>query len=189
MIVDMFGPPGSGKSFLAPQLAAEHKVPQIRLRFGQKYALALMFFVTQRPLAMALFRQWDSHTREFPLRRRIKLRRLISFVAKEQKARLKGGGVVDEGIFQYLLVLHEAPVVPAQINAILRHMDPADHLVCIVETRRETRIQRMIDRGKVSRGELGEDYQRKWQAVLAANADALAALFRKRFRCQTVKND
>ncbi|GEM_PF-6782513 len=189
MIVDLFGPPGSGKSFLAPRLAAEHNVPTVRLRFGQKYALALMFFATQRPLARALLRLWDLHTRAYPLRRRKKLKRLISFVAKEQKARLRGGGVVDEGIFQYLLVLHEAPVVPAQIDAVLRHLDPGDYLVCIVETRRETRVKRMIDRGSVSRGELGEAYQDKWQSVLAANAGLLAGMFQGRFRCQIVKND
>jgi dephospho-CoA kinase len=189
VIVEFFGPSGSGKSHLVPGLAAEHRLPVIRVGFGQTHALALLFALTHPRLTWRLLRLWNRKTREDSTLRGKKLYRLISFLAKEQKARLLRGGVIDEGLLQYFLILHERRIVPAEIEECLTLLPASGYLVCIVESDRETRVRRMQARGKVSRGALGEDYQKRWQDTLEENAAALSALLKARFTCRVMRND
>jgi hypothetical protein len=189
VIVELFGPSGSGKSYLVPGLAAEHRLPVIRVGFGQKNILALLFALGHPRLTWRLVRLWHSATREDRTLRGKKFYRLISFLSKEQKARLLRGGVIDEGLLQYFLILHERPVSAPRIEACLALLRPADYLVCIVESSRETRLRRMTERGKVSRGVLGADYQERWQDTLETNAAALSALLTARFTCIVKRND
>jgi len=189
VIVELFGPSGSGKSYLVPGLAAQHHVPVIDVAFGQKHFLAALFALRRPRLTYRLVRLWHLKTRDDRTLRRKKLYRLISFLSKEQKARLRRGGVIDEGLFQFFLILHEQKVSPAEIEECLALLRSEDYLVCIVESGRETRLRRMRERNKISRGGLGEAYQKRWQDTLETNAAELKTLLTSRFTCTVQRND
>jgi hypothetical protein len=189
VIVELFGPSGSGKSFVAASLAAEHHVKPVRLRFGQKYFFAARFALSHRKFARRIFAMWNAETQRTPVLRGNKLYRLISFMAKEQKARAMGGGVIDEGIIQYFLILYEGEAPVDEVRNCLALLEPPDYLICIVESDVATRFRRMEERGKVSRWELGDDYTRRWQQVLQANAERLKPVLTSLFRCEIIRND
>jgi hypothetical protein len=189
VIVELFGPSGSGKSYFVARVAAEHRVRPIRVHFGQKYLFALIFVLRHRQFARRIFAMWNSETRKTPVLRGNKLYRLISFMAKEQKARMKGGGVIDEGIIQYFLILYEDTAPVAQVYDCLALLRRPDYFVCIIESDVATRFRRMEERGKVSRWELGDAYVRRWQDVLQSNAELLKPVLTSLFRCETVRND
>jgi hypothetical protein len=189
VIVELFGPSGSGKSYLASRLAVEYEISLVRVSFGQKHLLALLFALGHPRLSFRLLSLWHRRTRETRTLRRKKLYRLVSFLAKEQKARLMGGGVVDEGIFQFFLILHEEKISPPEIAHCLAPLARADYLVCIVESGPATRLARMQARGEVSRWELGDDYVKRWQQTLETNAAELKAILSADFRCLVRRND
>jgi hypothetical protein len=189
VIVELFGPSGSGKSYLAMGIAAEHRLPVIKVRFGQKHVLALLFALGHPRLTARLVRLWHRKTREDPILRGKKFYRLVSFLAKEQMARLRRGGVIDEGIFQFFLILHERKVSAPEIEDCLALLRTDDYLVYIIESDRQTRLRRMQQRKKISRGGLGEAYQKRWQDTLETNAVDLKALLAARFRCIVRRND
>jgi hypothetical protein len=189
VIVELFGPSGSGKSYVAARLAAEHNLKPVRVRFGQKYLFATAFAFRHREFARRIFAMWNAETRKNPVLRGNKLYRLISFMAKEQKARRMGGGVIDEGIIQYFLILYEGDAPVEDVRDCLALLERPDYFVCIVESDVATRFRRMRERGKVSRWELGEDYTRRWQDVLQSNAERLKPVLMSLFRCEIVRND
>jgi hypothetical protein len=189
VIVDLFGPSGSGKSYLASRLAAQHDLPLVRVRFGQKYFFALLFASHYPRLVARLLRLWQDQTRDNRVLRGEKLLKLISFLAKEQKARWLGGGVIDEGIFQYFLILHEGKISPPEIEDCLALLPADGYRICIVETDLATRFTRMQARGKVSRWELGEAYTKHWQDILETNAAALKPILMARYACEIQRND
>jgi hypothetical protein len=189
VIVELFGPSGSGKSYFTKRLAAEHRVKRIRLRFGQKYLLAIIFVLRHRAFARRIFALWNSETRKTPVLRGNKLYRLISFMAKEQKARLYRGGVIDEGLIQYFLILFEGEAPVAEVRDCLALLQRPDYLVCIVQSDVAIRFERMKKRGKVSRWELGDAYVHRWQDVLQSNMERLTPVLTSLFRCEIVRND
>jgi hypothetical protein len=189
VIVELFGPSGSGKSYFAARLAAEHNVKPVRVHFGQKYLFAASFVLQHREFARRIFAMWNAETRKNPILRGNKLYRLISFMAKEQKARRMGGGVIDEGIVQYFLILYEGEAPVDEVRDCLALLERTDYFVCIVESDVTTRFRRMRERGKISRWELGEDYTRRWQDVLQSNAERLKPVLTSLFRCEIVRND
>jgi hypothetical protein len=185
----MFGPSGAGKSFLIKNLVTEHNVRRIRVRFGQKYILAGLFALLHREFAKRVFKLWNAETRKNPVLRSEKLFRLISFMSKEQKARLYRGGVIDEGIIQYFLILFEGEAPVAQVRDCLALLQRPDYRICIVQSDIATRFERMKRRGKVSRWELGDDYVRRWQDVLQTNMGLLTPVLTSLFHCDIVRND
>jgi hypothetical protein len=189
VIVELFGPSGTGKSYLASRLATERKLPLVRVSFGQKHLLAALFALRNPRLVFRLVRLWQRKTRTMRTLRGKKLYRLISFLAKEQKARWLGGGVIDEGLFQFFLILHEEKIVPAEIENCLAPVPRQDYLICIIESDRETRMRRMRRRGKISRAGQGEAYLAHWQDTLEINAVELKAILQDRYACVVQRND
>lgn len=189
MIVELFGPSGSGKSTIAARLAAEQNLKIVRVGFGQKYPLALLFALTHPKVAARLFQLWNAKTRANNILRGKKFFRLISFLSKEQKARLSGGGVIDEGLFQFFLILHEDAIVPSEVEHCLEPLPRDGYRICIVESDPTTRFKRSEGRGKVSRHEFGEDYVKRWQDVLDTNATAMKVILTAMFAIQIIRND
>jgi dephospho-CoA kinase len=188
VIVELAGLPGSGKSFLAPKIAAEHGVSIVRVgRLGQRRLYALLFGLLHPRLVLRLLATCRAQSRG--ALRRMKTHRLVSALAKEQKARMIGGGLIDEGIFQILLTLYETPAEPARIEEMLSLLPKAAYRVCFVEAAEETRQSRMQARGKTPRSELGPAHQEPWQRTLAANLATLKSAVIARFDGVTVRND
>lgn len=188
MIVELVGLPGSGKSFLAPRIAAEHGVPIVRVgRLGQRPLYALLFAFSHPRLAFQLLA--ISHEQSQGALRQIKRHRLVSALAKELKVRILGGGLIDEGLFQILLTLYEAPAEPARTEELLSMLPKADYRVYFVEAPEEMRQRRVRERGKTPRGELGPAYEAKWGRTLTANLATLKSLAPRRFDCVNVRND
>jgi dephospho-CoA kinase len=188
VIVELVGLPGSGKSFLAPKIAAEHGVSIVRVgRLGQRPLCALLFGLLHPRLTLRLLSVCREQSQG--ALRRMKIHRLVSALAKEQKARILGGGLIDEGIFQILLTLYESFAEPATIEEMLSMLPKAAYRVCFVEADDERRRRRMQARGKVPRVELGPAHQMQWQKTLAANLATLKSAVIARFDGVTVRND
>lgn len=156
-------------------------------RLGQRPLYALLFGLLHPSLALRLFAICRAQSQG--ALRRMKIHRLVSALAKEQKARTVGGGLIDEGLFQVLLTLYETPAEPATIEEMLSLLPKAAYRVCFVEADDETRRSRMQARGKIPRGELGPAHQAQWQRTLAVNLATLKSAVIARFDGVTVRND
>lgn len=189
MIAELLGLPGSGKTHLAPILAAENRLPLIRVgRLGQRRLYAWLFALLNPRLARSLRRRCKEESGNDTALRRIKEHRLTSALAKVQKARMLRRGLIDEGILQVLLASYEREAMPEDFEDILKLLPPDRFRVYIIEADETVRLARMQARGKFPRAELGAAYWQSWNAAQTANLPLLARLLRRRFECRDIAN-
>ena len=190
MILELVGLPGSGKTFLAPILAKKHDMPVVSTNwFGERYLLALLFFLTHFELSCQMLRRVRIDTAPYPYLKRRKLRRFISIVAREQKARLLGKGLIDEGLFQYLITIYENEAPAGEIEYFLGLLDRGIYRVYLLEVDDMTRARRMAQRGKTPRAHMGPEYQQHWQQISRKNFVRLKSLLLKQFNATVYNND
>ena len=190
MIVELVGLAGSGKSFLAPVLARQHGVPVIRTHwFGDRYLLAFLFVVLNWSFSRPLLKRAHEGTREIPELRARKRRRFISIAAKEMKARILGGGLIDEGIFQYLLTAYEAPAPSQEYETLVHLLVRCPYRIYLIEADEAVRAHRMEKRKKTPRSHLGPEYQRAWRAVCQQNFTQLKTLLVGAFDATVYSNN
>jgi dephospho-CoA kinase len=187
MIVELVGAPGAGKSTLAPALAARCNVPIIRIgRLGQRHFYFALFAMRNWQLTRAVFAEFRRQERAHPeLRTEVKARRYRSMGAKLAKARLIGGGLVDEGIFQGILKIFEEPATPEELEHWLSLIRTPPDRVYIVEAPQAQRLERQRARGNVPRADLGWE---KWHAAFEANLAMLKPILLARYNAEICEN-
>jgi hypothetical protein len=187
MIVELVGAPGAGKTHLAPILAARCGVPVIRVgRLGQRHFYFALFALRNWRLTREAFREFRRQERAHPeLRSEVKGRRFRSMGAKLAKARLIGGGLVDEGLFQGVLKIFEDPATPDELERWLSLIETPPDRVFIIDAPREERLARQRIRGNVPRENLGWE---KWNAAFEANFEALMPVLIARYHGEIVEN-
>jgi hypothetical protein len=190
MIVELVGAPGAGKTHLAPILAARCGVPVITVgRLGQRHFYFALFAMRNWRLTREIFREFRRQERAHPeLRAEVKGRRFRSMGAKLAKARLIGGGLVDEGLFQGVLKIFEDPATPEQLEYWLSLIETPPDRVFIVDAPEDQRVARMHARGNVPRLYLGEDNWHHWHAAFTTNFEALKPILLARYHGELVEN-
>ncbi len=187
MIVELVGAPGAGKSTLAPALAARHGVPIVKIgRLGQRHFYFALFALRNWRFTVGALREFRRQNRACPaLRGEVKARRFRSMGAKLAKARLTGGGLIDEGVFQGILKIFEHRAASDEIARWLDLVRTPPDRVYIVNAPEALRVERQFARGNVPRHDLNwED----WHAAFAANLDALTPMLVERYNGEIVSN-
>lgn len=187
MIVELVGAPGAGKSFLAPKIAARHNVPIIKIgRLGQRHFYFALFAARNWKLTTACFREFRRQEAAWPeLRTEVKARRFRSMGAKIAKARLIGGGLIDEGVFQGILKIFEHTATPSELEAWLNLIGTPPDRVYIVDAPESERLARQRARKNVPRENLGWE---KWHTSFVANLEALKPILVTRYGGEVLGN-
>lgn len=189
MILELVGLPGGGKSFLAPRIAANNGLQIVRVgRLGQRHVYRALFVLSHPRLYRALRRLCGEQAGDNDVVNRMNVRRLGSAVAKTHKARLLGDGLIDEGLFQFLLSVYETPPSVSELAAIIERIPEAGLRILFVQADGAIRDRRMQERNKIPRAELGASYVQRW---LRAQENTLASLHAAcclRFTCADLHN-
>jgi len=190
VIVELVGAPGAGKTYLAPILAARCGVPVIKIgRLGQRHFYFALYALTHSRLTREVHREFRRQEREHPeLRGVFKWRRFMSMGAKLAKARLLGGGLIDEGIFQGVLKIFEDPATPEQLEHYLRLIGTPPDRVYIIDVPDAQRTARMQARNNFPRRDLGEENWQHWHKSFAANVATLTPILLARYRGEICEN-
>jgi dephospho-CoA kinase len=187
VIVELVGAPGAGKTYLAPFLAARCGVPIVKVgRFGQRHFYFALFAAMNWRLTREAMREFRRQERAHPeLRSEVKGRRFRSMGAKLAKARLLGGGLVDEGVFQGILKIFEDPATPEEIEHWLSLIGTPPDRLYIVDAPRDARLARQRGRNNVPRRDLGWEH---WHASFEANLESLKPILLARYHGEIVEN-
>jgi hypothetical protein len=100
-------------------------------------------------------------------RRKWKLYRKLG--AREQKARLLGGALIDEGLFNFLLTLYETEIPHEDLDIVGPLIATEGRELHIVEADESVRLQRIAARPRFVRREVGPEYFEKWSDVVMKN--------------------
>lgn len=190
MIVELVGPPGAGKTYLAPTLAARCGTRVIKIgRLGQRYFYFTLYALGHRELVREVHREIRRQERNHPELRAVKKwRRFMSMGAKVAKARLLGGGLIDEGVFQAVLKMFEDKAAPEEFERYLRLIRRPPDQVYFVETPGTLRYERMEARKDFPRRYLGEENWNHWHESFVANAETLKPILLARYNAEICKN-
>jgi dephospho-CoA kinase len=191
VIVDLVGAPGAGKSHLAPQLAKQYNIPIITVgRLGQRNFYFTLFALANRQLVTEVRREFRRQVAANPeLGKARKWRRFMSMGAKLGKARLMGGGLIDEGLFQGILKIFEKPATAAEIERYTQMIGTKPDRVIIVEAGDALRYDRMEQRKDFPRPYLSAETWQHWHDAFTANVATLKPILIERFGAVVVHND
>jgi len=181
MIIEIFGLPGSGKSHFAEKISKERAVPVIHIRGRiEKYALALLFAFAHPITFLFFLRILIAENKSHLALLHHKIRNLyFSVIAREEKAQLSGsGGIIDEGLVHFVLVLYEREISAQELEATLRHIPQKRHIY-IVESGADIRNARMKKRKRVPREGFGLEYRSRWFPVFEHNYQRVKTLVQR----------
>ena len=177
MIIELFGLPGSGKTYLAQNCFSDrqHAVVKCLGKF-QQFFFALMFGL-RKPLffcylkILLLKENWCKPS----LLWHKYMMLLLPALAKEGKALFSKNStaVIDQGLLQLALSIYERKIEEPDIKRILSFCARENRKITIVEANKSVREKRMGDRGRRARGFLGEKYLAQWTPVLEYNYEVV----------------
>ena len=190
MMVEFFGLPGSGKSYIAEKefgyVAKPFKSFVSRIK---KYYL-LAFYEALHPIRSAVFIiaiiKETKHNRKLLLHK-------IKFLyfnaeAREMAASLKKNGIIEEGLVNYLLSLYERKILADDVRPLLKRI-PKNRTIYIINADKKTRQKRMKDRNRTPRNSFGEDYLKKRQLILEHNFEVIKKLIKETFTYKEIYNE
>lgn len=171
MIVELFGPPGAGKTALAEALAARLGGRVVALStLAERYGYLFLFLLLNPVRAIGLVSKTVRLHAGSPSLLRHKLFLLSNVLARVSKARMgeERVAVLDEGLAHYLLVKSERLLSPGEAEDYFRRYVASDVVIAVLADE-EVRAERMKRRGRIPRGHHSVD-QKEWQALMGQNA-------------------
>jgi|SRR3989344_2330894 len=171
-MIEFFGLPGSGKSYLADKKSNEEglKILKIHNRF-EKYFFALLFFVLHPFFFLFFIKKIVEETKNNPSLLRHKIFFLyFDVAAKDMKSRIRGRQTInDQGIFQFILSIYERKINQEDLCVYRKYLKRDQYFIYIVETDHEIRKKRMQDRRRIPRKVFGEEYVKRWSEISEHN--------------------
>ncbi len=188
-VVELFGLPGAGKTFLAEKLARERALPIIVIKNKIVRWLLVFTYACRQPFNFCYFLRLIHRESIGNKRLLFHKWRLFSFaVAKEVKVGWqKAEGVIDDGLFQFALSIYEKKITETEAKLILSRLD-SNRMIVIVEAENEERMIRMKNRGRVPRFFLGENYLKDWQSTLTSNYEQFKSVLVGQFESRLINN-
>lgn len=182
MLIEFFGSPGTGKTAVAQKFAHSEGFEYISTH-GQfeKYWYLFRYMMTKpHRFFPLLFRTIiESGMRRKLLRHKLSL--LPAYIVRSEKAYArskKATVVLDEGLAQYGLSLHEHKISEAKAAAYVKKYVGANLLVLLAASP-ETCRKRMEERGVFPRAGIGIDH-RAWLELLSHNAETFRKAYGKK---------
>ncbi len=182
VIIETFGLAAAGKSTYARKLAAERGLRNITIRSTvEKMFFYWLFRLLHPRLAAFLAKRCVEQSRDLPQLRHHKWELFRKAVGREQKARLFGSGVIDEGLVNFLLTLYE-DIIPGEDLVAYGNLLPAKNReIHIVETNAESRAERLAARAKSTRQKFGDAYFARWSRIVEENHRIVDAWIRENY--------
>lgn len=179
MIIELYGPPGSGKTHLANILMREHDFAKISIHNKKELVWynTLYFFV--HPLSFTV--QFWYLVRYAGTLKLFYLKCTNIFLghnAKYMKAKRFPKAVIDQGHFMNVLSLFEKTIDVSSLHRYARCFPKTDFLV-IFDLPLVIRSARTYKRGYYGREEYGEVYGRKWRKIIEANHQNFLGMIKK----------
>jgi hypothetical protein len=188
VIIETFGLAAAGKSTYARQLAAGHGLRNITVRSTVERAFFYWLFRLLHPrLSAFLAKRCAEQSRDLPQLRHHKWDLFRKAVGREQKARLFGSGIIDEGLVNFLLTLYEDAIPREDLAAYGKLLPAANRQIHIVETNAESRAERLAARAKSTRQKFGDAYFARWSRIVEENHRTVDAWIRENYDYKVIK--
>jgi len=171
MRIELFGLPGSGKTFFAGEYKERYNIPVISLASRkEKYGYCLLFFLNHPYITLRLL-FWIVSETLFNLRLMwYKIDRLFfSILAREQKAQGYEAFILDEGFLQLLLSIPESPLYTKDVSFLVSFLRKRNIEIHILKTDKAIRYERMEERKGKPRSAFGGSYIEWWYPILEGN--------------------
>ena len=193
MIIEFFGLPGAGKSYLAKRMAQEkdYKVVTFSGKY-EKYFHALCFIIFHPRHFFFLFKNLFVENKKNKKLLNHKIKRLfVRCIAVEQKARWKKNSIIDEqGFFQFILSIYERQITSKEVSQYYKYLKKSKYFVYIIEAEQAKRKERMSIRKRVPRQKIfGENYAENWLYIAEYNFFVLAEFVKENFNHQVINNN
>ena len=169
MILEFYGPPATGKTTIAREIAKSHGYQIIKIRKKRELAMYNLAFFFRYPLkSIALFyyllaNSSGWHAFYFKL-----MNTYLDYNAKFIKARLTPKAVLDQGYWQNIVSLFDEKLTLSQLSRYVRFLPRPDKLF-IINTNAGLRGARAAERGYFARQKFSSEYIAKWQNAIEHN--------------------
>jgi len=169
MTIELYGLPGSGKSTFAKKSTEEKKIEIVKIRSKNDLLLYNFIFFLKRPikfLVSLFFVIANSSGREMLYYKFMNC--FLHYNAKYEKSLKSAGAILDQGHFQNILSVFEAPISARKMLFYLKFIPRPDELI-IFNSSKEEISKRIEIRGYLGREEFKNIDKVKWQAAMEAN--------------------
>ncbi|MBI5913470.1 hypothetical protein HY839_03475 [Candidatus Azambacteria bacterium] len=172
MIIELYGLPGTGKTTVAKKIEerTDFKIVAIKNK-GELVWLNIIFFLKHPLRSFLMLRYILANSRGW---RTFYYKFMNCFLlnnAKYQKAAYFKNALIDQGYFQNIISVFEAPLNAKALKRYTKLFLPSDMLL-IFSAPSFVREQRTDQRGRFSREQFGDEYVTAWKGMIEKN-DAL----------------
>jgi adenylate kinase family enzyme len=154
MVIELFGLPGAGKSTLAKELSEKLPLPVVRLSLFWRiihWKMSVFQFPREAfSVVRFLFRHGRTHLCSFFMNGCVDRYGRFAYARKH-------GGILDEGPLQNVLSFPSRTLFEREMDAIVASLPHPDVLIH-VSADQETRRNRQVSRGRITRDGVWESY-------------------------------
>lgn len=174
MFIELYGLPAAGKTTVAKKMAAEEGWEIVGITSRAELLYYNFLFKIKHPLRF-LYLFYYLLRFNPPWRWRLFYMKFMNAFlvhnAKYMKAAKYEKAIVDQGHWQNIISVPERKLSEAELLVYAKHFMRPDKLM-VFSADRETRAERMRERGYGARERFGEEYGGRWQEIIEEN-DAL----------------
>lgn len=185
--VYFFGLPGSGKSYMAKNLAQEQNYKIISTNKPGELFWSFLFFISHPVLSIRILALLS---RENKKNKRIlihKLRLFIKVASLQSKSFFFNKPLIDDGFCQFVLAIFDRKIKSKDLQ-IAKKMLSKNAKIIIVESSNKKRMSRMKQRGRTPRSFMGEDYLKYIFPIWDHNCEIIKDYYIANFNTQIIKN-
>lgn len=178
MIIELVGPPASGKTTLARTLSERLGFPIVKIDDKSELLVLAFLFASKHPL-FAIRTLWfiAVESRSWPVFRTKIMNTFLHHAAKYEKAARLENAVIDEGHAQNFYSIFERPIPPSILKRYAEHI-PRVGMLVFLATPKEIREKRAGERGYGAREKIASDVERaSWKVAMEINERAFMPLF------------
>ena len=170
MIIELYGPPCSGKTTFSNELEQKNlgfKRVQVNTR-GELLYLNILFLFKHPKYFLVAFFYLIRNFQNFKIFYLNLMNSILLNNAKYEKAKRMKKPIIDQGYFQNIISLFKKEVTEEKIFAYAKNI-PKPDLLIIFDIDNKTREERILNRGYKAREKFGDKYQKFWETITTLN--------------------